>query len=243
MTITDSALITPRWAAPESIMAYCTTRVGGVSQGPFASLNVGLHVHDDPSLVLQNRSRLPGNDKLHWLEQVHGNDVLTLPSSQIKADASISRHRANWCAVMTADCVPVLICNNAGTEVAAVHAGWQGLYKNIIAKTIMAMQSPVSELMAWIGPAICQQHYQVDTQIADHFTQYKAALMKDIEADKWRIDLPRIAALQLFSAGIANVTHAGLCTYSNNKRFFSHRRASHQQIPDTGRMVSVIGIL
>lgn len=105
------------------------------------------------------------------------------------------------------------------------------------------MQSPASALIAWIGPAICQQHYQVDTRIANHFSQYEGAVEKDAEADKWRLDLPRMATMQLLDVGVTNITHAGLCTYRNNEHFFSHRRASHQKEPATGRMVSVIGII
>ncbi|QCZ93070.1 peptidoglycan editing factor PgeF [Salinimonas iocasae] len=242
-TTTDSVLISPAWAAPSSVIAYCSTRLGGVSQGAYASLNVGLHVNDNPVSVLQNRARLPGQQKLHWLNQVHGNNVVTLPSGNIDADASISCHRAHWCAVMTADCVPVLLCNMEGTEVAAVHAGWQGLDKKVIAKTIASMQSPASELMAWIGPAICQRHYQVDERVASRFMDYEAAVVNDSEIDKWRIDLPHIAAMQLNDANVTNITDAGLCTYSEEKRFFSHRRATHQGMSATGRMVSVIGIV
>lgn len=238
----DIPLIIPTWDAPANVLAYCSTREGGCSTGPYASLNVGMHVGDCAASVSRNRQLLPSHQKLHWLNQVHGDQVVELPSSKTEADAAISRSPEHYCAVMTADCVPVLLCNTTATEVAAIHAGWKGLHLNIIAQTVATMQSPANSLFAWIGPSISQPHYEVGEQVARHFSQYPGAIIRSSNADKYLIDLPMVAQYQLSAVGIANVTSAPLCTYSD-ERFFSHRQATHHQQQQTGRMVSVIGLL
>lgn len=243
---TDLSLIIPSWAAPASVTAYTSTRQGGVSQGRYASLNMGLHVQDDAEAVAQNRARLPGAAQLQWLDQIHSRKVhdITDASRQdtLTGDASISRSPHHWCAVMTADCVPVLLCQRDGREVAAIHAGWQGLEKGIISQTISQMRSPPDELLAWIGPAISARHYQVDDALAARFAQVPGACQDDPEPGKQRLDLPAIAAFQLSAAGVDSVTHSHLCTYQQNNQFYSHRRAQHRQAVPTGRMVTVIGI-
>ncbi|WP_137166446.1 peptidoglycan editing factor PgeF [Salinimonas lutimaris] len=237
-------LIRPDWPAPGNITAYSTTREGGVSGGRYSGLNVGAHVDDDPDHVTANRNRLPGAQQITWLNQVHGHTVVTLPTQQnTSADAAISRAPNFWCAVMTADCVPVLLCNRQGTEVAAVHAGWQGLEQDVISHTLYAMQSSPADVLAWIGPAISQACYQVDDALARRFSAYAGHVAPDPSADnKYLLDLPGIAAAQLTHAGVGSITNSALCTYSDAHRLYSHRRAQHEQAVPTGRLVSVIGL-
>lgn len=237
-------LIRPDWPAPANITAYSTTREGGVSGGRYSGLNVGAHVDDDADHVTANRNQLPGAQQITWLHQVHGHTVVTLPARHnTSADAAISRAPNLWCAVMTADCVPVLLCNRQGTEVAAVHAGWQGLEQAIISHTLHAMQSSPADVLAWIGPAISQACYQVDDALARRFSDYANHIAPDPAAhNKYLLDLPGIAAAQLAHAGVGSVTNSALCTYSDARRFYSHRRAQHEQAVPTGRLVSVIGL-
>lgn len=234
-------LVTPGWTAPGNVIAYTTTREGGASVAPFASLNVGDHVGDIPASVARNRGRLPFCDRIHWLQQIHSNHVVTLPSDECKADAAISRTPGAFCAVMTADCVPLLLTNHSGSEVAAIHAGWKGLESSIIANTVEAMHSAADDLIAWIGPAISGENYEVDVQLAERFSAVPNAILKRT-ANKALLNLPDVAYWQLNQAGVRNVTQSGYCTYADDVRFFSHRRATHEGLSATGRIVSVIGI-
>ena len=243
-------LIQPAWPVPDNVFAYTSCRNGGLSSGNYASLNTGAHVGDDLQLVAGNRALLPGHASIVWLDQVHGEHCVTfgadvtgpLPASPLQADACISRTPARTCAIMTADRVPVLLCNLAGTEVAAIHAGWQGLEKEIIGHTVSAMKSSADNLMAWIGPAISQPCYEVPRSLAGRFARYPEAIGKIDGSDKCLLDLPLIALKQLNDAGIKNVTQSGLCTYSDPRQFYSHRRATHEGRGQTGRIVSVIGL-
>lgn len=237
----DLPLITPTWSEGSGILAYTTTRAGGVSTGNFESLNVGGHVGDDPYAVAQNRQRLLEPQAIHWLEQIHSADVVTLPTTERTADAAISRTRGEFCAVMTADCVPILLRNNDLSEVAAIHAGWKGLERKIIANTLAAMHSKPSQLNAWIGPAISAQYYEVDLPLAQRFAAVPDAY-KITSPGKAQLDLPAIARWQLNQLGVHNVALSGLCTYADSERFFSHRRATHAGQNSTGRIVSVIGL-
>ena len=234
-------VITPDWSAAQNIVAYTTTRAGGVSVTPFASLNVGDHVGDIPASVNHNRARLPFSEHIHWLKQVHGDRVVTLPTPVCEADAAISRTPGAFCAVMTADCVPILVSNLSGTEVAAIHAGWKGLESGIIANTINAMHSDASALIAWIGPAISADNYEVDNKLAQRFYDVPNAVLTKA-ADKALLDLPLIAQWQLCHAGVSKVVQSQHCTYADDARFYSHRRATHAGQSATGRIVSVIGI-
>lgn len=243
-----SSLIAPQWPAPANIFAYTSTRLGGNSTGMYQGLNVGMHVGDDAGKVAANRACLPGSDRLVWLNQVHGNTVVDLDATMLKdkagsidADAAVSRRPDVACAIMTADCVPVLLTSKAGDEVAAIHAGWQGLEKGIIGETVRRMQSDGQDLLAWIGPAISQICYEVPDSLAQRFTDYDGAATPAEEAGKTLLNLPLIAASQLAGCGVGRVVNSGLCTYSDDNRFYSHRRATHQGQQTTGRMVSVIG--
>ncbi|WP_218313130.1 peptidoglycan editing factor PgeF [Alteromonas antoniana] len=232
----------PDWGAPDNVIAYCTTRHGGVSKDHYHGLNVGLHVGDNRQAVEENRAMLPFHERIHWLNQVHGRDVVLLPSDETTADAAISRSSDVFCAVMTADCVPVLLCNADGTEVAAVHAGWKGLANNIIAETISKMASEAGSLYAWIGPAICGEHYEVPADLAVKFDAYTDVSKPATSPQKYFLNLPGIARQQLEQKGVVAVTMSNECTYCKPDTYFSHRFATHQGEHSTGRFVSVIGL-
>lgn len=208
----------------------------------YLGLNVGAHVGDDIISVRENRARLPHSDKITWLEQVHGNTVATLPTLSVEADASFSSRSAQFCAVMTADCVPVLISDNRGREVAAIHAGWKGLEATIIANAVMHFSTDPSQLIAWIGPAICGQCYEVNETLANKFSYYKNCVTPKKQAGKYLLDLPHIANQQLTHLGIKHVEQSHYCTYCRSDLFYSHRKATHSNYQATGRIVSVIGL-
>ncbi|MBU2979045.1 peptidoglycan editing factor PgeF [Alteromonas sp. C1M14] len=235
------AVLTPDWAVPENVFAYTTTRAGGGSSKAYASLNVGKHVGDCEQTVEENRRKLPYHEKLIWLNQVHGNRCVTLPTTEYDADGVISRDKGFACAIMTADCLPILLVNERGDEVAAIHAGWQGLVKGVIPNTLKQLLSAPDTLLAWIGPAISQQCYEVSGAVSEAFSRWPQAILPGATQGKFMLDLPAVAKAQLAQAGVKRVTLSGLCTYSNPALFFSHRRSSQcQQVP-CGRQVSVIG--
>jgi YfiH family protein len=241
---------------PDNVVAYTSTRCGGVSgkalknnffqgagsTGDYLGLNVGAHVGDDIINVSQNRARLPYSERITWLEQRHGSTVVTLPSVSVIADASFSSSSAHFCAVMTADCVPVLISDRNGKEVAAIHAGWKGIEANIISNAVAYFSSKPSQLIAWIGPAICGQCYEVNETLAAKFLQYKNSVKPKTEADKYCLDLPHIANQQLTHIGVSQIEQSHLCTYCRSDWFYSHRKATHNKYAATGRIVSVIGL-
>lgn len=244
---TQPTLIAPKWSAPKNILAYVTTRIGGVSEGLYRGLNVGGHVGDLEESVAINRAMLPDAQKIVWLNQVHGNDVVVLNSNEHfartpEADAAITDSSAYHCAVMTADCVPVLLCDSEGTQVAAVHAGWQGMHKGVIAATVASFNCEPSYLMAWIGPSICGDCYEVDQELALRFQEYPEAVTPGKRQDKFQLDLPTVAEHQLSKIGVAHISNSKLCTYCQADTFYSHRRATHSGQSTTGRIVSVIGL-
>lgn len=236
------ALITPQWQCPKSIVAFTTTKAGGVSEGDFVGLNVGAHVGDDLDHVQVNRGMLPHSKKITWLEQVHGNRVARLPTRDMRADAAFSTSSMHFCAVMTADCVPILLCDVKGTQVAAVHAGWKGLENRIIANAVDIFDTEPSDVMAWIGPAICGACYEVDAHIANVFKRYPTAIEQGQTFSKFLLNLPLIAEYQLKELGVLSVLQSHLCTYCREDLFYSHRHATHHHKPSTGRIVSVIGL-
>lgn len=238
----QTPLVFPQWQAPRGVVAYCTTRIGGVSLAPFDSMNVGNHVGDSADAVSKNRGLLPFADRIHWLNQTHSSAVIELPSVQHDGDAAIARDSQSFCAVMTADCVPVLLCDNNATVVAAIHAGWKGLAQGIIGKTIHAMNIEPGVLHAWIGPAISAHCYEVDISMAGHFAEFSDAILPHQKSTKCYLDLPRIAQLQCEQAGVGQISTSQLCTYQQSSLFFSHRRACHAGESQTGRIVSVIGL-
>lgn len=236
-----SSFITPNWPAPSNVMAIQTTRLGGVSHAPYDSLNLGSHVNDNPKCVAQNRQLLSTFVPTEpvWLNQVHGVRVVDAALSDCfeNADASYSLVKNVVCVVMTADCLPILICNKSGTIVAAVHAGWRSLCDGVIEETIKAMAVPAEEVMVWLGPAIGPDAFEVGAEVRAQFIEkHKQAEMAFKEdGDKWLGNLYQIAKLRLQSLGVKDVYGETLCTYTNSEQFFSYRRNGI-----TGRMATMI---
>jgi len=217
---------------------FCTTRAGGVGQGPHASLNLGIRADDDPAAVAENRRRVRAAvaGEPRWLRQVHGADVhdadLPAPAGEIAADASVTTTPGQVLAVMVADCLPVVIADAAGTVLGAAHAGWRGLAGGVLENTLAAMaaKAPAATgLRAWVGPGIGAAHFEVGGDVLEAF----AADGEDARAcfvpragvpGKWLADLPALARLRLQRAGVAQVELSGLCTVSDASRFYSYRR-------------------
>lgn len=223
--------IVPDWPAPASVRAFVTTRNGGVSIGPYASLNLGLRVADDPAAVARNRERvraaLPADPK--WLQQVHGTTVVDAATvdGQPIADAAFTRQAQVVCAVQIADCLPVLLCGTSGDLVAAAHAGWRGLAAGVIERTVEAMSVPASELIAWLGPAIGPEAFEVGEDVLRGFTagdSQSASAFAPRREGKWLADLFALARRRLDRLGVSRVYGGGVSTYSDPQRFFSHRR-------------------
>ncbi len=234
--------IVPDWPAPANIRAIITTRAGGVSRGPFASLNLGLRTGDDPQAVAANRARLraalPQEPK--WLRQVHGGDVVDADAltGTPEADASIARRAETVCAVMIADCVPVLLADRDGTVVAVAHAGWRGLAVGVIENTVSALGRDPGGLLAYLGPGIGPRAFEVGLDVRDAFLArdpQAAAAFAPQAPGKWLADLFLLARQRLQRAGVDSIHGGGLCTYSDTARFFSYRRDR-----TTGRMAALI---
>jgi len=234
-------LITPDWPAPANVKALQTTRQGGVSMGVYASLNLGDHVKDNPQHVAANRQLLSAYlpSEPVWLNQVHGVRVIdaALSSCLESADASVATHKQVVCVTMTADCLPVLLCDHAGTVVAAVHAGWRSLCDGVIEATVAAMPVPTDQLMAWLGPAIGPEAFEVGSEVRAQFMakDEQAESAFKAKGDKWLGDLYTIARQRLQRLGVTQVYGGGHCTFSEPETFFSFRRDG-----DTGRMGSFI---
>jgi len=236
-------LITPDWPAPANVRAVQTTRQGGVSSPPYDSLNLGGHVGDAPLQVARNRmllnTILPSEPV--WLEQVHGIAVADadMAGCAPSADACIARHGSSVCVVMTADCLPVLLCDRQGTVVGAVHAGWKGLAAGVIEATVQAMGVPAQNLMAWLGPAISQSAFEVGEEVRAEFIslhpQAVAAFIPGNTSGKFMADIYALARLRLNALGITDIYGGDRCTYSEQEQFFSYRRDGV-----TGRMGSFI---
>ena len=231
--------IQPDWPAPPYVRAFSTTRSGGVSRGPWSSFNLGLHCGDDPSLVEQNRASLrevlPA--PAHWLRQVHGASVLRPAArftGEMEGDALVSFEPRQVCVVLTADCLPVLFCNNRGDRVGIAHAGWRGLANGILEATVRALDEAPTQLMAWMGPAIGAQVYEVGADVAKAFPrEFHAAFTP--RGDRFLMDIYALAKLKLAALGIHAVYGGAYCTMSDPERFFSYRRDGV-----TGRMASLI---
>ena len=239
-------LIVPDWAVSDSIVACCTTRNGGVSQDGYTSLNLADHVADDPFRVVQNRAllrqalNLPSEPE--WLNQTHSVDVAHLDRSNTRdADAAITVQPGKVVVVMTADCLPVLFCNQAGTEVGAAHAGWRGLLNGVLEKTVEAMSSNASQIHAWLGPAIGPDHFEVGPEVYRAFTEQDPAMSAYfIPSNKdghYLADLYSIARARLKKIGLVHISGGEHCTFGDAERFFSFRREKV-----TGRQASLIYI-
>lgn len=238
--------LVPDWPAPANIKALVTTRSGGASQAPWDSLNLAMHVGDDPAHVALNRAWLRAQlpTEPFWLEQVHGVDCVradTAPELRsgvpCVADASVSFEAGHICAVMTADCLPVLFCTRDGLRVGAAHAGWRGLLMGVLESTVGSLQSPTSEVLAWLGPAIGPQRFEVGGEVRAAFLASDPASSSAFIAhgDKWLADIYALARLRLQAVGVTSIYGGGLCTVTDTERFFSYRRDGA-----TGRMASLI---
>ncbi|OOG86525.1 multi-copper polyphenol oxidoreductase [Pseudomonas sp. A25(2017)] len=235
--------LTPDWPAPARVKACVTTRVGGVSLAPFDSLNLGDHVGDEPAAVAENRRRLTDQFAITpaWLQQVHGIAVVEADPAQVAtADASWTDTPGIACTAMTADCLPVLFCNRAGTRVAAAHAGWRGLANGVLEATLDSLAVPADEILAWLGPAIGPQAFEVGPEVREAFIvqlpQAAQAFTASPNAGKFLADIYTLARLRLAARGVTAVYGGGLCTVTD-PRFFSYRRN-----PRTGRFASLIWI-
>lgn len=234
----------PDWPAPSNVRAVVTLRNGGVSQAPYDSLNLGVHVGDAPAVVTQNRQRLHAALQLAsepvWLKQVHGTQVAQLPAlpDVIEADAVCSATAGSVCAILTADCLPVLFCDDAGTVVAAAHAGWRGLLAGVLENTVQAMNRPAQQIQAWLGPAIGPQAFEVGAEVRDAFIardpQAAEAFIAGLPG-KYFADLYLLARQRLQHRGVSRVYGGGLCTFTDAERFYSFRRDGV-----TGRMATLI---
>lgn len=242
--------ITPDWPAPSNVRALQTTRLGGVSVAPYASLNLGAHVQDDAIAVATNRQLLSPYlpSEPVWVNQVHGTDVIDAATSTClqNADASFTTKPNVVCVTMTADCLPVLLCDQQGTVVAAVHAGWKGLCDGVVEAAVSKMQVPPNQILVWLGPAIGPNAFEVGNDVRQQF------MAKDNQAElafkpinpqdantKWLGNLYLIAQQRLAKLGVTQVYGAGInedfCTYTDEARFFSFRRDNV-----TGRMATII---
>lgn len=238
-----STFLKPDWPAAAHVRACTTTRAGGVSLPPYDELNLGLHVHDEPDAVRENRALLTAllPEEPVWLEQVHGTRVLDLDHPDFvpeEADAVVARSRGKVCCVMTADCLPVLLTDRAGTVVGAAHAGWRGLLEGVIEKTVRAMDVPGSDILAWLGPAIGPTAFEVGSDVRDAFMaedkQSEIAFGK-LHQGKYYADIYQLARRRLQRVGVDAVYGGDLCTFHDEDRFFSFRREKK-----TGRMASLI---
>lgn len=234
----------PDWPVPSGVAALQSLRGGGGSQAPYDSLNLGDHVGDALSDVAANRryltAILPGEPQ--WLTQVHGVTVAELSGSRsgqpVEADAALSRTPGVVCAVLTADCLPVLLCDRAGSVVAAVHAGWRGLCNGVIEASLARMAVPGREILAWLGPAIGPESFEVGDEVRAAFMAKDSAAASAFQAKgdvKWLADLYLLARQRLEAEGVTAIYGGGECTFSDRARYFSFRRDGV-----TGRQASAI---
>ena len=237
--------IIPNWPAPKNVKAFASTRVGGFSTAPYQGLNLGAHVGDDLSIVEKNRDWLAQEAKMPsapiWLNQTHSTVVAQVsdPITQVlDADGVFTSASQVVCSAMTADCLPVLLTNTQGTQVAAVHAGWRGLANGIVEN---ALELFSGEVMAWLGPAIGPQAFEVGDDVLQAFVDFdsqahQAFTPRDVEG-KWLADMSKLATQRLNKLGIAQVFDSGLCTFQHKEDFYSYRRDGV-----TGRQATFIWI-
>ncbi len=237
--------IVPAWAGPARVRGFFTTRHGGVSAGAAATFDVGSArpgPADDIAAINENRRRLrewlPADPV--WLHQVHGNAVVaigTTPVATPTADAAVTHATATVLTVRTADCLPIMLADRAGTVLAVAHAGWRGLAGGVVENTLAAMGVPASEIVAWIGPAIGPRAFEVGADVWSTFCggdDAAVAYFKPLHEAKWLADLPGLARARLARAGVSDVEGGHWCTHTDAARFHSHRRD-----PGAGRMALV----
>jgi YfiH family protein len=238
--------IVPDWPAPPGVRALITTRAGGVSRGAYAGMNLGMRTGDTAEDVARNRARLRQSLPAEplWLRQVHGTAVAEADrkDGSPEADAAVARRPESVCAVLTADCLPLLLCDDGGSVVAAVHAGWRGLSSGVIEQTLRVMDRPRAALLAYLGPAIGPAAYEVGTEVREAFIAADgtgdpeaATAFAPGKPGKFYADLYALARQRLARSGVARVYGGGYCTYAERERFYSYRRDGA-----TGRMASLI---
>jgi YfiH family protein len=238
-----SEWIIPDWPAPQHVRACSTTRYGGVSAAPWDSLNLGGHVGDAEAQVAQNRQRLVEQLALpampQWLDQIHGQVVARLPASDPlpRADAAITRESGVVCAVMTADCLPVLFCSKDGSEVAAAHAGWRGLCNGVLEQTLSQFHCAPNDIHAWLGPAIGPLAFEVGSEVRTAFMAHDSQAEEAFRpaGNKYFADIWLLARHRLQAAGVHSISGSTRCTFHERDDFFSYRRDGI-----TGRMATLI---
>lgn len=237
----EGALIVPEWPAPRGVRALQTTRIGGVSEAPYAALNLGDHVGDDPRAVAENRTRLRAflPQSPCWLTQEHGARVVDLDREPERtADAAVSRVLRRVCAILTADCLPVLFCEASGSVVAAAHAGWRGLLAGVLENTAVAMKVLPETIRVWLGPMIGPEAFEVGEEVRAAFLRrdpVAEAAFTPCCSGKYLADLGALARQRLAAVGVTAVFGGEMCAYRESERFFSFRRDGR-----TGRMASLI---
>lgn len=238
--------IKPEWTMPDHIQAYTSTRKGGISPSPYDSLNIANHVDDSSENVKKNRLTLASHLELPadplWLQQTHSTEVINSQDwyEGIEADAIYCNQSHHVCAIMTADCLPLLVCNESGTEIAAIHAGWRGLADGIIEKTIDRFKDSSDKLHVWLGPAIGPEKFEVGQDVFEAFIQHSdtaEVAFQQTDDNHYLADIYQLARLRLRQLGIVNLFGGNICTVTETSRFFSYRRDG-----ETGRMVSLIWI-
>ncbi|EKE01851.1 MAG: hypothetical protein ACD_21C00034G0005 [uncultured bacterium] len=241
-----SNYIKPSWPAPKNVKAFTTKRTGGVSKPPYDGFNFGLHTGDDPNDVLANRKKLYQELDLpsepFWLKQEHTNTAIHLQQNtnliEPVADAAFATTPGLVCAVMTADCVPILVCDRKGTIVAAIHAGWRGIAAGIIESTIKAMNINPTELLAWLGPAIGANAFETGDDVREIFIKHNPEAKKAfvMHQDRFLANIYLLASQRLNSAGVTAIYGGEYCTFTQKELFFSFRRDG----ANSGRMASLI---
>ncbi len=235
--------IAPEWPAPPNIRSMITTRKGGVSKNGFASFNIAQHVGDDVKAVTNNRAALREflPDEPLWLQQIHGNEVIhanAKSSQNMVGDAVITTIPNIVLAIQTADCLPVLLCNQSGSVIGACHAGWKGLCNGVIENTLQEMQCSPKDMIAYLGPAIGPNKFEVGADVRDAFISkhtIAASAFVQISNEKWLANIYSLAKMRLSFAGITDIYGGDFCTFSDKDRFYSYRREKV-----TGRMASLI---
>lgn len=232
--------ITPDWPAPPNVRALITTRSGGVSLGPYASMNPADHVGDEPRAVAANRALLRAAlpSEPFWLKQIHSDIVAEVGIGPVEADACLTRVAKQVCVILTADCLPVLFCAADGSIVGAAHAGWRGLCAGVLERTVSAMGISASQILAYLGPAIGPRAFEVGPEVRDAFIS-----LDDTATDafathangKYLADLYLLARQRLAKVGVTQVYGGGECTYHDAERFYSYRRDGA-----TGRMATLV---
>lgn len=239
LSVTES-FYRPDWRLPDGVQAAVTLREGGCSQAPYASNNLALHVGDDPVAVAANRrvlwQQLPGVCAVQWLNQVHGTEVIRAAGGSVipVADAQFTREAGLACAVLTADCLPVLFCAADGSQVAAAHAGWRGLAAGVLLNTLRTFQCP-ERVLVYLGPAISAVNFEVGPEVRRAFPWASDDCFRPGTGDRLYADLYQLAREQLQGVGVVDIQGGDDCTYAQSGQFFSYRRE-----PRTGRQASLI---